>query len=170
MVFVISDISYLLEVWLRCFKIYRERKLCTNGSLNVSGLVGLFIEQGPGNTHKDDQVDYKSMGHVSSNATDILISTQAHQKKASDKRLSQRPSTAIGVDGGINLPIHKNAMKATGIQKDKKEKREEAKLLGKGIRIAATLWKVDSSKNNKLVEFLIWVWTMILKVLTIFAG
>lgn len=121
--------------------------------LNVSGVVGLFVEQGPGgSTHKDNQTDYKSMGHVSSNATNILISAQAHQKKASDKRLSQCPSTAIGADGGINLPIHKNAMKATGIQKDKKEKREEAKLLGKGIRIAATLWKVDSSKNNKLVE------------------
>jgi hypothetical protein len=121
--------------------------------LNVSGLVGLFVEQGLGNTRKDDQMDYKIMGQVSSNdATNILISAQAHQKKASDKRLSQRPSTARGADGGINLPIHKNAMKATGVQKDKKEKREEAKLLGKGIRIAATLWKVDSSKNNKLVE------------------
>jgi hypothetical protein len=118
----------------------------------VSDVVGLL----QGKTCKDDsdRMSYKITEQVntSSNATNILISAQAHQKTASDKRLSQRPSTARGADGGINLLVHKNAMKATGIQKDKKEKREEAKLLGKGIRIATTLWKVDSSKNNKLVE------------------
>ena len=116
----------------------------------MPGLVSLL----QGSTRKDDQMNCEIMDleQVSSNTANILISAQTHQKKASDKRLSQRPSTARGADGGINLPIHKNAMKATAIQKDKKEKREEAKLLGKGIRIAATLWKVDSSKNNKLVE------------------
>jgi hypothetical protein len=124
--------------------------------LKVSGLVNLLLEQG--STHKDDQMNYKNtMEQVSSNTTDILISAQAYQKKASDKRLSQRPSTARGADGGINLPVHKNVTKATEIQKEKKEKRDEAKLLGKGIRIAATLWKVDSSKNNKLVEVLLFL-------------
>lgn len=118
--------------------------------LKVSGLVSLL----QGSTRKDDQMNYMEQVSTSNNATNILISAQAHQKSASDKRLSQRPSTARGTDGGINLLqlVHKNAIKATGIQKDKKEKREEAKLIGKGIRIAATLWKVDSSKNNKLVE------------------
>jgi hypothetical protein len=124
--------------------------------LNVTGLVDLLRRS----TRKNDNLmNDKDMEQVGNNAaaTNILISAQAHQKKASDKRLSQRPSTALGADGGINLPFHKNAIKATGIQKEKKEKREEAKLLGKGIRIAATLWKVDSSKNNKLVEVILFV-------------
>lgn len=123
--------------------------------LSVNGLVDLLR----GSTRKDDnlKMNDKDMEQVGSTANRILISAQAHQKKASDKRLSQRPSTALGADGGINLPFHKNAIKATGIQKEKKEKREEAKLLGKGIRIAATLWKVDSSKNNKLVEVFLFV-------------
>ena len=106
--------------------------------LNVPSLVGLLLS-------KDDQI-------IMEQATNILLSAQAHQKKASDKCLSQRPSTVRGADGGINIPVHKNVMKATGILKDKKEKWEEAKLLGKGIQITTTLWKVDSSKNNKLVE------------------
>jgi hypothetical protein len=129
--------------------------------LNVAGVFDLLR----GSTRKDDnlKMNDKDIEEVGSNAGTtnmILISAQAHQKKASDKRLSQRPSTALGADGGINLPFHKNAMKATGIQKEKKEKREEAKLLGKGIRIAATLWKVDSSKNNKLVEVFLFVYEL----------
>lgn len=71
------------------------------------------------------------------------------------KHLTQKPSTALGAAGGINLPanrtVHKNLEKALAIKGEKKAKREETKLIGKGIRVAATLWKIDSTKNDKFV-------------------
>jgi hypothetical protein len=93
-----------------------------------------------------------STAAFSQETTAILASAQIYQKRASDTRLTQRPSTARGAEGGINLPVFKNLGKAVAIRQEKKAKREETKLIGKGIRIAATLWKMVSAKNNKLVE------------------
>ena len=137
--------------------------------LNIPGLVGLLLS-------KDNQMITKQVSTTSSNTTNILISTQAHQKKASYKCLSQHTSTAHKANDGINLPVHKNAMKVIGIIKYKKEKWEEAMLLGKGIWITATLCKVISSKNNKLVEVFLFLFELSksiilnLNVLTLFVG
>ena len=92
------------------------------------------------------------------------------------QHLSQHTSTAHKANDGINLPVHKNAMKVIGIIKYKKEKWEEAMLLGKGIWITATLCKVISSKNNKLVEVFLFLFELSksiilnLNVLTLFVG
>ncbi len=93
-----------------------------------------------------------STSALSQGTSTILASAQIYQKRASDTRLTQRPSTARGAEGGINLPVYKNLGKAAAFREEKKVKREETKLIGKGIRIAATLWKMLSAKNNKLVE------------------
>jgi hypothetical protein len=81
-------------------------------------------------------------------------SAQIYQKQASDSRFTQKASTALGAAGGINrFTTHKNVEKALAIKAEKKAKREETKLiLGKGVRIAATLWKAQASKDHKLIE------------------
>jgi len=90
---------------------------------------------------------------------DILASAQAYQKSASGTHLTQKPSTALGAAGGINLPVnrtvHKNIEKALMIKGEKKAKHKETKLIGKGVHVAATLWKIDSTKNDKFVEVII---------------
>jgi hypothetical protein len=119
--------------------------------LQHPGVVSLFMK---GNTASTE-----TQGSAVEVSRDILTSAQAYQKSASGTRLTQKPSTAIGAAGGINLPVnrtvHKNVEKALAIKAEKKAKREETKLIGKGIRVAATLWKIDSMKNDKFVEVII---------------
>jgi len=71
----------------------------------------------------------------------------------------QKPSTALGAAGGINLPanrtIHKNLEKALAIKGKKKAKCKETKLISKGIHMAAMLWKIDSTKMISLLRWLL---------------
>jgi len=113
--------------------------------LNVKGIFALLAPGG-------DSGDYDGSDADDNQTREVLNSARAYQKQASDTRLTRKPNVAQGANGGINL--HKNLEKAINIKKEKKNKYDESKLVGHGIRLAATLWKVDSLKNNKLVEVL----------------
>ena len=108
---------------------------------------------------KGNNASTETQASLTEVSQDILASAQAYQKSASGTRLTQKPSTALGVAGGINLPVnrtvHKNIEKALMIKGEKKAKHKETKLIGKGVHVAATLWKIDSTKNDKFVEVII---------------
>jgi len=82
---------------------------------------------------------------LSDDAVSIISSAQAFQAKASDNRIN-KPSTAQGASGGINQI--KNLSKAQAVGAERKMKREEAKLVGGvGIKIGATLWKIQGHRK-----------------------
>jgi len=96
-------------------------------------------------------------------ASDIVISAQGYQVKASDPRLS-KPSTARGAEGGLNK--FKNLGKAQVVVAERKAKRAEANLVGVGIKVGATLWKIPEhgkmakvhilhSPDRYLIEFML---------------
>lgn len=80
-------------------------------------------------------------------ASAIISSAQGYQAQASDPRLN-KPSTARGVEGGLNK--FKNLGKAQIIVAERKVKRNEANLVGVGIKIGATLWKLP--EHGKMVK------------------
>lgn len=81
-------------------------------------------------------------------ASAIISSAQGYQAQASDPRLN-KPSTARGVEGGLNKL--KNLSKAQTVVAERKAKREEANLVGTGIKVGATLWKIpEQGKMTKV--------------------
>ncbi len=119
--------------------------------LQHSGIIALLT--GPERLQQSFQSAEYSRNSEQTQA--ILNSAQVYQKRATDSRYTQQASSALGAAGGINLRFttHKNVEKALAIKAEKKAKRDETKLvLGKGGRIAATLWMAQVSKNHKLSE------------------
>lgn len=88
---------------------------------------------------------------LTNGASAIISSAQGYQAKASDPQLS-KPSTARGADGGLNK--FKNLEKAQAVVAERKAKREEANLVGVGIKVAATLWKVPEHGKMAKVRLL----------------
>jgi hypothetical protein len=80
-------------------------------------------------------------------ASAIISSAQGYQAQASDPRLN-KPSTARGMEGGLNK--FKSKGKAQTIVAERKVKRNEANLLGVGIKIGATLWKLPG--QGKMIK------------------
>ncbi|EDQ99971.1 uncharacterized protein LACBIDRAFT_334558 [Laccaria bicolor S238N-H82] len=84
------------------------------------------------------------------NATDMGGTfRQGYQAQASDPRLN-KPSTAHGVEGGLNKL--KNLSKAQTVVAERKAKREEANLVGTGIKVGATLWKIPEQGKMTKIE------------------
>ena len=81
-------------------------------------------------------------------ASAVIVSAQQFQAKASDPRLTNKPSTARGADGGLNK--FKNLGKAHQVVAERRNKREEANLIGigNGIKVSATLWSIDEGHGK----------------------
>ncbi len=123
--------------------------------LQHAGIISLLTGPELEEQYRQESLQSAVHGGSSEQTQAILNSAQIYQKQASDSRFTQKASTALGAAGGINLRLmaHKNVEKALAIKAEKKAKREETKLiLGKGVRIAATLWKAQATKNHKLIE------------------
>lgn len=101
-------------------------------------------EEGPG-SHGSSLEDTT----FSNNALEILHSAAQHQGKASDTRLSTKPSAQE--NGEFNLKNFKNLKKAHSIVEERKAKKDEAKLLDAGIRVSAMLWSLDDIGKMKPV-------------------
>lgn len=110
--------------------------------LSISGVAALLFE---GNTTTVDG-DFG----LTEGAAAAIISAQQFQAKASDPRLSNKPSTARGADGGLNK--FKNLGKANQVVAERKNKREEANLIGigNGIKVSATLWCMNEDHGKML--------------------
>lgn len=85
-------------------------------------------------------------------ASAIISSAQRYQARASDPRLN-KSSTARGAEGGLNK--FKNLGKAQVVAAERKAKREEANLIGVGIKVGATLWKIPEHGKMAKVHDLI---------------
>jgi hypothetical protein len=140
-----------------CIKTYREGASLLNSSsplhlpiekepqiprsiLSIPGVAALLFEE---NT--------MGMGDgLSEGASAAIISAQHFQAKASDPRLTNKPSTARGADGGLNK--FKNLGKANQVVAERKSKREEANLIGigNGIKVSATLWSMEEGHGKML--------------------
>jgi hypothetical protein len=108
--------------------------------LSIPGVAALLFEE---NT--------MGMGDgLSEGASAAIISAQHFQAKASDPRLTNKPSTARGADGGLNK--FKNLGKANQVVAERKSKREEANLIGigNGIKVSATLWSMEEGHGKML--------------------
>ena len=95
--------------------------------------------------------DENTMGMgLTEGASAVIVSAQEFQAKASDPRLKNKPSTARGADGGLNK--YKNLGKANLVVAERKNKREEANLIGigNGIKVSATLWSMDEGHAKML--------------------
>lgn len=118
--------------------------------LKIQGVAALLLEQ---NTTE-------SMGSnvsLTDGASAIISSAQGYQARASDPRLN-KPSTARGAEGGlnkINFKLKNIAGKAQVVAAERKAKREEANLVGIGIKVGATLWKIPEHGKMAKVHDLI---------------
>ena len=86
----------------------------------------------------------------SNDALEILHSAAQYQVKASDTRLSTKPSARENSE--FSLKNFKNLKKAQSIVEERKAKKEEAKLLDTGIRVSAMLWSLDDVGKMKQVQ------------------
>ncbi|KAF8805628.1 hypothetical protein BYT27DRAFT_7258067 [Phlegmacium glaucopus] len=111
--------------------------------LKMPGVASLFLEQ-----TTTGMMDMGNNLELTNSALDIISSAQGYQAKASDPRLS-KPSTARGPEGGLNK--FKNLGKAQSVVAERKAKRAEATLVGIGIKVGATLWKIP--EHGKMVKF-----------------
>ena len=108
--------------------------------LNLQGVAALVLEQDP------KGIDV-SLG-LTDEAAMVIASAQRFQAKASDPRLTNKPSTARGADGSLNklknLP-GKNLGKANQVNAERKAARDEVNLHGVGnhIKVSATLWSME---------------------------
>jgi hypothetical protein len=142
-----------------CIKTYRKEHYSLNSSsslhllieneptiprsiLSISGVAALLFEEnmpgGDGNFGLTEE------------ASAVIISARQFQAKASDPRLTNKPSTARGADGGLNK--FKNLGKANQVVAERKNKREEANLvgIGNGIKVSATLWSIEEGHGRML--------------------
>jgi hypothetical protein len=87
---------------------------------------------------------------LSNDALEILHSAAQYQVKASDTRLSTKPSARENSE--FNLKNFKSLRNAQSIVEERKAKKEEAKLLDTGIRVSAMLWSVDDFGKMKQVR------------------
>lgn len=101
---------------------------------------------------KDDStVEHGNNVYLTENASAIVQSALGYQAKANDPRLN-RPSTAQGSEGGLNK--FKNLGRAQTVVAQRKAKKEEINLLGVGIKVWATLWKITQG-NGKMTQ--VWI-------------
>ncbi|KAF8952860.1 hypothetical protein BDZ97DRAFT_1909005 [Flammula alnicola] len=107
--------------------------------LRIQGVAPLLLEQ---NTMgMGDDLD------LTDGTSAVITSAQEYQAKASDPRLN-KPSTARGAEGGLNR--FKNLGKAQSVIAERKGKRDEANLIGVGIKVSATLWKIPQGHGKML--------------------
>lgn len=108
--------------------------------LNLQGVAALLLEQ--------DSTGMDVNLGLTDKAATVIASAQGFQAKASDPRLTNKPSTARGADGGLNkfknLP-GKNLGKANQVNAERKAARDEVNLHGVGnnIKVSATLWSME---------------------------
>jgi len=108
--------------------------------LRIQGVAPLLLEK--------NVADMGGDVSLTERASAIISSAQVYQAQASDPRLN-KPSTARGVEGGLNKL--KNLGKAQTVVAERKAKRDEANLVGTGIKVGATLWKIpEEGKMSKV--------------------
>ncbi|KAF8811841.1 hypothetical protein BYT27DRAFT_7208146 [Phlegmacium glaucopus] len=125
-----------------CIKTYKNAQDIPMAILKMPGVASLFLEK-----TTTGMMDMGNNLELTNSALDIISSAQGYQAKASDPRLS-KPSTARGAEGGLNR--FKNLGKAQSVVAERKAKRAEATLVGIGIKVGATLWKIP--EHGKMVK------------------
>lgn len=114
--------------------------------LRLTGIAALLLA--PDAAPNEDVYGIHGSG-LSNQTTTLLQSACSYQAKASDTRLA-KPSTSKGGGEALGLNKFKNIQKAQAVKAERIAKKEEAKLIDTGIRVAATLWSTDGKRFSQI--------------------
>jgi hypothetical protein len=114
--------------------------------LKLAGMRSILLAD----DSQGDEGDSAADTALSNDALKILQSAAQYQVKASDTRLSTKPSARENSE--FNLKNFKSLKKANSVVEERKAKKEEAKILDTGIRVSAMLWSLDDVGKMKQVR------------------